>query len=81
MGGALRGEPGWLDAPVLPLAPVERPILAPRGGRLARVDTRQLGFLLIKAGAGRARPPLLSPRLNFGHSYCRHDTTERERPA
>jgi len=49
-------EPGWLAEPSLPLAPVERPILASRDGRLARVDTRQLGLLLLEAGAGRARP-------------------------
>jgi pyrimidine-nucleoside phosphorylase len=54
---ALAGaEPAWLAAPRLPLAPVERPILAPRGGFLAGVDTRQLGLLLIEAGAGRNRP-------------------------
>jgi pyrimidine-nucleoside phosphorylase len=54
---ALAGaEPGWLAEPSLPLAPVERPILAARSGRLAGVDTRQLGLLLLEAGAGRARP-------------------------
>ncbi|HEV7518533.1 MAG TPA: thymidine phosphorylase [Thermoanaerobaculia bacterium] len=65
---ALSGaEPGWLDAPFLPLAPVERPILAPRSGRLARVDTRQLGLLLIEAGAGRARP---GATIDHGVSLC-----------
>jgi len=48
--------PAWLADPQLPLAPVERPILAPRAGVLAGVDTRQLGLLLIEAGAGRNRP-------------------------
>lgn len=46
----------WLRSPRLHLAPVERPIRARRSGRLAHVDTRQLGLLLIEAGAGRVRP-------------------------
>jgi pyrimidine-nucleoside phosphorylase len=49
-------DPGWLAEPRLPLASVERPLRAERDGRLARVDTRQLGLLLIEAGAGRVRP-------------------------
>jgi pyrimidine-nucleoside phosphorylase len=54
---ALAGaEAGWLHDPLLPLAPVERPLRAPRAGCLTRVDTRQLGLLLIEAGAGRTRP-------------------------
>jgi pyrimidine-nucleoside phosphorylase len=48
-------DAGWLRNPRLPLAPVERPLAAARTGRLAGVDTRQLGLLLIEAGAGRAR--------------------------
>jgi pyrimidine-nucleoside phosphorylase len=48
--------PDWLRAPRFDLAPVERPIHARRGGRLARVETRQLGMLLVEAGAGRSHP-------------------------
>ena len=54
---ALQGaDPDWLRAPRFPLAPVERPLLAPRSGRLAGVDVRQLGLLLVEAGGGRSRP-------------------------
>jgi thymidine phosphorylase len=49
-------HPVWLRRPELPLAPVERPLLADRSGRLAAVDVRQLGLLLVEAGGGRARP-------------------------
>jgi thymidine phosphorylase len=49
-------DPGWLREPRFELAPVERVLLAPRSGRLARVDTRQLGLLLVEAGGGRTRP-------------------------
>jgi pyrimidine-nucleoside phosphorylase len=63
---ALAGaEPAWLADPRLPLAPVERPILAPRGGVLAAVETRQLGLLLIEAGAGRNTP---GAKIDFGVS-------------
>ncbi len=46
----------WFDQPALPLAPVERILTATRSGRLARVATRRLGFLLLEAGAGRTHP-------------------------
>ena len=49
-------HPAWLKAPHLPLAPVERLLLARRPGRLSQVDTRQIGMLLIEAGAGRFHP-------------------------
>jgi pyrimidine-nucleoside phosphorylase len=49
-------DPAWLRAPRFELAPVERPILARRAGKLARVETKQLGLLLVEAGAGRAHP-------------------------
>jgi pyrimidine-nucleoside phosphorylase len=63
---ALQGaDPGWLRSPRLDLAPVERPLLARRSGRLAHVDTRQLGMLLIEAGAGRVRP---DSEIDFGVS-------------
>jgi thymidine phosphorylase len=34
---------------------VERPLLARRSGRISRIDTRQIGLLLIEAGTGRVR--------------------------
>jgi pyrimidine-nucleoside phosphorylase len=43
----------WFDRPELPLAPVERVLVAPRAGVLARVATRQLGLLLGEAGGAR----------------------------
>jgi pyrimidine-nucleoside phosphorylase len=53
---ALQGaDPVWLRAPRFELAPVEQPLLAPRSGRLAAVDVRQLGLLLVEAGGGRRR--------------------------
>jgi thymidine phosphorylase len=49
-------DPAWLRAPRFDIAPVARPLLARRGGRLAAVDVRQLGLLLVEAGGGRTRP-------------------------
>jgi pyrimidine-nucleoside phosphorylase len=48
-------EPGWLASPDLALAPHEWVIECPREGFLDFVDTRQLGLLMIEAGAGRSR--------------------------
>jgi thymidine phosphorylase len=63
---ALQGaDPAWLRAPRFDLAPIERPLLARRPGRLAAVDTRQLGLLLVEAGGGRARP---DDAIDFGIS-------------
>jgi thymidine phosphorylase len=54
---ALQGaDAAWLRAPRCELAPVVRPLLAPRSGMLAAVDVRQLGLLLVEAGGGRAHP-------------------------
>jgi pyrimidine-nucleoside phosphorylase len=46
-------DPAWLAAPELPLAPAEHVLTAPRKGRLARVETRQIGQLLAESGGGR----------------------------
>jgi pyrimidine-nucleoside phosphorylase len=46
-------DPAWLARPSFPLAPVETVIEAPRAGRLAAVDARQLGLLLAEAGGAR----------------------------
>ncbi|HNU82537.1 MAG TPA: thymidine phosphorylase [Thermoanaerobaculia bacterium] len=50
------GDRAWLARPELPLAPHERVLLAPRSGWLGKVRTRQLGLLMVAAGAGRQRP-------------------------
>jgi pyrimidine-nucleoside phosphorylase len=63
---ALQGaDPAWLRAPRFDLAPVARPLLARRRGRLAAVDVRQLGLLLVEAGGGRAHP---EDAIDFGIS-------------
>ncbi len=63
---ALQGaRPDWLRAPRFELAPIERPIRARRSGRLAAVDVRQLGLLVVEAGGGRSRP---SDAIDFGVS-------------
>jgi pyrimidine-nucleoside phosphorylase len=49
-------DPAWLRQPRYELAPIERPLHAQRSGRLAKVETRQLGMLLVEAGAGRSHP-------------------------
>ena len=49
-------DPAWVLAPELDLAPVELPLRARRSGVVSRIDTRQLGLLLIEAGTGRVRP-------------------------
>ena len=63
---ALQGaDPAWLRTPSFALAPVETPLLAQRSGRLAGVDVRQLGLLLVEAGGGRSRP---EDAIDFGIS-------------
>ncbi|HEY8021075.1 MAG TPA: hypothetical protein VIH93_08235, partial [Thermoanaerobaculia bacterium] len=47
-------EAAWLRRPKAALAPVERPLMARRSGRLARVATRRLGLLLLEAAKGPA---------------------------
>ena len=58
-------DPAWLRSPRLDLAPVESPLRARSSGRLAHVDTRQIGMLLIEAGAGRFRP---DSKIDYGVS-------------
>ncbi|MFP5284299.1 MAG: thymidine phosphorylase, partial [Thermoanaerobaculia bacterium] len=57
--------PFWLRNPELPLAPVERPLRARRSGKLAAVDARQIGLLLVEAGGGRKHP---GDAIDFGVS-------------
>jgi len=77
-------DPAWLAAPRCELAPVERAIEAPRAGRLAAVDTRQLGLLLAEAGGGRTAPggPIdlgvaLRTRARLGDAVARGDELAR----
>lgn len=49
-------EAGWLTKPDLALAPHEAVIEAPHEGVLQAVDCRELGLLMVEAGAGRSRP-------------------------
>jgi thymidine phosphorylase len=63
--GLQGADPAWLERPELPLAPVARPLLARRPGKLAGVDMRQVGLLLVEAGGGRYRP---GDAIDFGVS-------------
>ena len=47
-------EPGWLESPALPLAPVEVVLEADRTGCITAVDTRRVGHLLALCGGGRS---------------------------
>ncbi len=58
-------EPGWLHSPTFPLAPVERPLVARRSGRLSRIENRQIGLLMVEAGGGRPHP---GAEIDFGVS-------------
>ncbi|MEZ5835170.1 MAG: thymidine phosphorylase [Geminicoccaceae bacterium] len=39
----------------LPVAPVQRPVAAPRGGHVRSIDVRMLGLAVIELGGGRVR--------------------------
>lgn len=47
-------DSAWCEDPELPLAPMERPIVARRDGFLSRIATRRIGALLGRAGSSRA---------------------------
>lgn len=55
---ALGGPTDFIERPdhYLAAAPVIHPCLAERSGRLAAVDTRAIGLVLIELGGGRRRP-------------------------
>ena len=53
-GEAQGADPRWLASPDLTLAPHELVIESPRAGTLSAVDTRQIGLLMVEAGAGRS---------------------------
>jgi len=46
----------WIAKPDLDLAPVEIVLESPTHGFLDTVDTRTIGLLMVRAGAGRSRP-------------------------
>jgi pyrimidine-nucleoside phosphorylase len=53
---AQHGDPRVVtDASLLPRAPVETRVLAPRPGYVSRIDARALGVLLVSMKAGRSR--------------------------
>lgn len=55
---AMGGDPKVVDCPekVLPSAPVNCPITAPRSGKIAGYDVRQLGMAVVELGGGRTQP-------------------------
>ena len=68
MVAALGGESDFVEhaARRLPTAPVQRPLLAARGGWLHRVATRDLGLACIELGGGRHKADdKVDPRVGF----------------
>ena len=68
MVSALGGENDFVEhaAERLPAAPVQRPLLAARGGWLDRVATRDLGLACIELGGGRHKAEdSVDPRVGF----------------
>jgi thymidine phosphorylase len=58
MAAALGGPSDLVAHPErhLPAAPVIRPVVPPRGGRVAAIATRAIGVAVIGLGGGRTRP-------------------------
>ena len=58
MVAGLGGPSDLLDLPHahLPAAPLVRPVLPTRGGRVHAVDARQLGLAVVELGGGRRHP-------------------------
>jgi len=55
----------WRDAG-LPVAPVQRPVPAPRGGVVQSLDGRALGLVVVGLGGGRQRPgAAIDPRVGL----------------
>ncbi len=66
MVAALGGPRDVLQGAQLPVAPVQRPVPAPRGGFVAHVDVRALGNAVVALGGGRARPgDAVDPRVGL----------------
>lgn len=61
----------WRDAG-LPLAPVQRPVPAPRAGTVTAVDVRALGEVVVSLGGGRRRESdRVDPRVGLA-AVCGH---------
>jgi thymidine phosphorylase len=58
MIAALGGPADLMEAPErhLTRAPLVRPVMAERAGRVARIDTREVGLAVVALGGGRTRP-------------------------
>jgi thymidine phosphorylase len=66
MVAALGGPRDVLRAAELPLAPVRRPVPAPRGGWVGRIDVRALGLAVVELGGGRRRAgDIVDPRVGL----------------
>ncbi len=66
MVAALGGPRDVLRAAELPLAPLRRPVPAPRGGWVGRVDVRALGLAVVELGGGRRRAgDIVDPRVGL----------------
>jgi len=50
------GDPAPIDDPMLlPQAPLQYPVTAPRGGYIATLDAQEVGMAAMRLGAGRAK--------------------------
>ena len=66
MVSLLGGPADVLHDARLPVAPVQRPVVAPRGGFLQACDVRALGLVVVALGGGRARPgDAVDPRVGL----------------
>ncbi len=66
MVAAQGGPRDVLQGAQLPTAPVQRPVLAPQGGVLSRMDVRALGQCVVQLGGGRSRPgEAVDPRVGL----------------
>jgi thymidine phosphorylase len=66
MVAALGGPADVLRDPCLPVAPVQRPVPAPRPGFVGAVDLRALGLAVVALGGGRSRPgAAVDPRVGL----------------
>jgi thymidine phosphorylase len=62
----------------LPVAPVQRRVLAPRDGVVAAIDTRALGLVVVALGGGRTRPgAAVDPRVGLSQVASLGDVLTR----
>ena len=73
MVAALGGPADFVERPeaYLPVAPVRRDVLAPRGGVVTGMATRDLGVVVLELGGGR-RHPADAPNLSVGLAEMVH---------